>query len=323
LRETATAAETDIFTKKPVKKSYARLLWVDIRKDWDLYLALIPGIAFLLLFKYTPMYGIIIAFKDFNIFEGMAASPWVGWKHFEKLLSSASFLQVFQNTLIISVYKIVFLFPLPIVVAILLNELKNMAFKRSVQTVIYLPHFLSWVIVSGLFIDLLSTNGGIVNKMIIAIGGEPVRFFLDSNIFRSVLVASAGWKDTGWNTIIYLAALAGIDPGLYEAAKIDGANKWKQIVHITLPGLLPIILLMFILRLGYVLEAGTEQVLVMYNPSVYNVADIIGTYVYRIGLGDQDYSFSTAVGVFESVVAFILIITGNSLARKFFGRGIW
>jgi putative aldouronate transport system permease protein len=153
--------------------------------------------------------------------------------------------------------------------------------------------------------------------MIITKGGEPIRFFLDSNIFRSVLVALAGWKETGWNTIIYLAALAGIDPGLYEAAKIDGANKWKQIVRITLPGLLPIILIMFILRLGYVLEAGTEQVLVMYNPSVYNVADIIGTYVYRIGLGDQDYSFSTAVGVFESVVAFILIITGNSLARKF------
>ncbi|MBA2941403.1 sugar ABC transporter permease [Paenibacillus sp. CGMCC 1.16610] len=312
-----------MLTPNNAKKSYTRRLWIDIRKDWDLYLALIPGIAFLLIFKYTPMYGIIIAFKDFNIFEGMSASPWVGWKHFEKLLSSDSFLQVFQNTLAISIYKIVFLFPLPIVIAILLNELKNMVFKRSVQTVIYLPHFLSWVIVSGLFIDLLSTNGGVVNKIIVALGGEPVRFFLDSHIFRSVLVSSAGWKETGWNTIIYLAALASIDPGLYESAKIDGANRWKQILHITLPGLLPIILLMFILRLGYVLEAGTEQVLVMYNPSVYNVADVIGTYVYRVGLGEQDYSFSTAVGVFESVVAFILILSGNHLARKFFGRGIW
>ncbi|OPH57648.1 protein lplB [Paenibacillus ferrarius] len=323
MREPTITEKSVRSAKKTVKKSYTRQLWIDIRKDWDLYLALIPGIAFLLLFKYTPMYGIIIAFKDFNIFEGMSASPWVGWKHFEKLISSASFLQVFQNTLLISVYKIVFLFPLPIIIAILLNELKHIAFKRSVQTVIYLPHFLSWVIVSGLFIDLLSTNGGIVNKMIVALGGEPIRFFLDSHIFRSVLVASAGWKDLGWNTIIYLAALAGIDPGLYESAKMDGANRWKQIVHITLPGLLPIILLMFILRLGYVLEAGTEQVLVMYNPSVYNVADVIGTYVYRIGLGEQDYSFSTAVGVFESVVAFILIISGNSLSRKFFGRGIW
>lgn len=323
LSETNTTEETVLAASKNVKKRYMRQLGIDVRKDWDLYLALLPGIAFLLLFKYTPMYGIIIAFKDFNIFDGMAASPWVGMKHFDKLISSASFLQVFQNTLLISIYKILFLFPLPIVIAILLNELKNMAFKRSIQTVVYLPHFLSWVIVSGLFIDLLSTNGGIVNKMIVAMGGEPIRFFLDSQIFRSVLIGTAGWKETGWNTIIYLAALASIDPGLYEAAKIDGANKWKQIVHITLPGLIPIILLMFILRLGYVLEAGTEQILVMYNPSVYNVADVIGTYVYRIGLGEQDYSFSTAVGVFESVVAFILIITGNGLARKFFGRGIW
>ncbi|MBD0382980.1 ABC transporter permease [Paenibacillus sedimenti] len=322
MKET-TAEKTATFADKPIKKSYNRKLWTDIRKDWDLYLALIPGIAFLLLFKYTPMYGIIIAFKDFSIFDGMAASPWVGWKHFEKLLTSSGFLQVFQNTLMISIYKIVFLFPLPIIVAILLNELRHVAFKRSVQTVIYLPHFLSWVIVSGLFLDLLSTNGGIVNKMIVAMGGEPIRFFLDSDIFRSVLVTSAGWKEIGWNTIIYLAALSGIDPGLYEAAKIDGANKWKQIVHITLPGLIPTILLMFILRLGFVLEAGTEQILVMYNPSVYNVADVIGTYVYRIGLGEQDYSFSTAVGLFESVVAFILILTGNGLARKFFGRGIW
>jgi len=300
-----------------------RRLFADIRKDWDLYIALIPGIAFLLLFKYTPMYGIIIAFKDFNIFDGMAASPWVGWKNFDHLFSSDSFLHVFRNTLIISVYKIVFLFPLPIIIAILLNELRKMWFKRVVQTVIYLPHFLSWVIISGLFIDLLSTNGGIVNKMIVGLGGEPVRFFLDSDIFRTVLVSTAGWKETGWSTIVYLAALAGIDPGLYEAAKIDGASRWKQVIHITLPGMMPIILLMFILRLGYALEAGTEQILVMYNPSVYNVADVIGSYVYRVGLGEQNYSFSTAVGVFESVVAFVLIISGNALTRKLFGRSIW
>ncbi|GIO28920.1 MULTISPECIES: ABC transporter permease [Paenibacillus] len=296
---------------------------IDIRKDWDLYLALLPGIAFLILFKYTPMYGIVIAFKDFNIFDGLAASPWVGFHHFEKLFASDSFLQVFRNTLIISVYKIVFLFPLPIIIAILLNELRNMIFKRSIQTLIYLPHFLSWVIVSGLFIDLLSVNGGMVNQWITALGGQPIKFFLDSSVFRSVIVASAGWKETGWSTIVYLAALTSIDPQLYEAAKMDGAGKWKMTLHITLPGLIPIILLMFILRLGSVLEAGTEQVLVMYNPSVYNVADIIGTYVYRIGLGEQDYSFSTAVGLFESVIAFILIVTGNSLSRKYLQRGIW
>ncbi|MEF3304871.1 ABC transporter permease subunit [Paenibacillus sp. GYB003] len=305
------------------QKTYFQTLWSDIRKDWDLYLALIPGIAFILLFKYTPMYGIVIAFKDFNIFDGLAASPWVGWKHFEKLFANDSFIHVFQNTLIISLYKLIFLFPLPIIIAIMLNELKNMLFKRGIQTVIYLPHFLSWVIVSGLFIDILSTNGGIVNKIIVALGGEPIRFFLDSDIFRSVLVFSAGWKETGWSTIVYLAALTSIDPQLYEAARIDGASKWKQTLHVTLPGLIPIIMLMFILRLGHILEAGTEQILVMYNPSVYNVSDVIGTYVYRIGLGDQDYSFSTAVGLFDSVVGFILIMSGNYLSRKFLKQGIW
>lgn len=305
------------------RRGYWGQLGADIRKDWDLYVALIPGILFLLLFKYTPMYGIIIAFKDFNIFTGFADSPWVGMDNFKRLFTSPDFINVFKNTLIISLYKIVFLFPLPIIVAILMNELKNMIFKRTIQTIVYLPHFLSWVIVSGLFIDLLSTNGGLINRMIVALGGEPIAFFLDHTIFRSVLITSAGWKELGWSTIVYLAALSGIDPQLYEAARIDGANKFKQILYITLPGLTPIILLMFILRLGSILEAGTEQILVMYNPNVYNVADVIGTYVYRIGLGEQDYSFSTAVGLFDSVIGFILIITGNYLSRKYLQRGIW
>ncbi|MDF2669681.1 MAG: protein lplB [Paenibacillus sp.] len=305
------------------KRSPLSQLWADIRKDWDLYLALAPGILFLILFKYTPMYGILIAFKDFNIFDGMAASPWVGLDNFQRLFKSEAFMDVFQNTLMISFLKIVFLFPLPIIVAIMMNELKNMVFKRSIQTIIYLPHFLSWVIVSGLFIDLLSVNGGLVNKLIVALGGQPIPFMLDNSVFRSVLVTSAGWKEIGWSTIVYLAALTSIDPQLYEAAKIDGAGKWKQTLFITLPGMVPVILLMFILRLGSVLEAGTEQILVMYNPGVYKVADVIGTFVYRIGLGEQNYSFSTAVGLFESVIAFFLIVSGNAMSRKFLHRGIW
>jgi putative aldouronate transport system permease protein len=305
------------------RESYGKRLRLDIRKDWDLYLLLLPGLIFVLIFKYTPMYGILIAFKDFNIFDGMAASPWVGLKHFEKLFHSRDFLQVFSNTLIISLLKLVFLFPLPIIVALLMNELKNAVFKRSIQTVIYLPHFLSWVIVSGLFIDLLSTNGGMVNRMIIGLGFDKVSFFMDNSIFRSVLIASAGWKETGWSTIVYLAALTTIDPSLYEAARMDGAGRFKQMLHITLPGMAPIILLMLILRLGSILDAGTEQILVMYNPTVYKVSDVIGTYVFRIGLGQQDYSFSTAVGLFESVVAFILILSGNYLSRKYLRRGIW
>ncbi|RAV20999.1 ABC transporter permease [Paenibacillus contaminans] len=314
---------TQLDRPEPTKKKAYRRLWADIRKDWDLYLALVPGILFLLLFKYTPMYGLVIAFKDFNIFEGVAASPWVGLDNFKRLFTSPDFLHVFKNTVIISAYKVLFLFPLPIVVAILMNELRKMIFKRTVQTIIYLPHFLSWVIISGLFIDLLSTNGGFINKIIIAMGGKPIAFFLDNEVFRSLLVATAGWKETGWSTIVYLAALAGIDPQLYEAAKIDGAGKWKQTLHITLPGMIPVILLMLILRLGTILEAGTEQILVMYNPSVYSVSDVIGTYVYRTGLGEQNYSFSTAVGLFDSIIAFFLIVTGNALSSKFLKRGIW
>ncbi|WP_314584992.1 ABC transporter permease subunit [Paenibacillus terrigena] len=305
------------------RRGYFPSLWSDIWKEWDLYLLLVPGVLFILLFKYTPMYGITIAFKDFNIFTGFADSPWVGWKHFEKLFTSPDFARVFQNTVIISLLKIIILFPLPIIVALMLNEMKNMMIKRSVQTVIYLPHFLSWVIVSGLFIDLLSTNGGLVNKLLVSVNLEPVAFFLDNSVFRSVLVTSAGWKETGWSTIVYLAAFSMVDPTLYEAAKIDGAGRWKQLWHITLPGIAPIIILMFILRLGNILEAGTEQILVMYNPVVYNVSDVIGTYVYRQGLGNQDYSFTTAVGLFEAVISLTLVIVGNALSKKYLQRGIW
>lgn len=298
-------------------------VWKSVRADWDLYLLLLPGICFLLLFKYALMYGIAIAFKDFRIFDGIAASPWVGFKHFERLIESGEFAAVLRNTLAISLLKIAILFPVPIVVAILLNEMKQMLFKRSIQTVIYLPHFLSWIIVSGLFIDLLSVNGGIVNKWLEQMGFEPVAFFLDNRYFRSVLIATAGWKETGWSTIVYLAAFSAIDPGLYEAARIDGASRFRQIWHVTLPGIAPIIVLMFILRLGSLFEAGTEQILAMYNPTVYKVSDVIGTYVYRVGLGRQEYSFTTAVGLFESVIGFILVLSGNVLSRKYLRRGIW
>ncbi|MFD0869429.1 Maltose transport system permease protein malF [Chlamydia abortus] len=297
--------------------------WASIRKEWGLYLMLIPGLVFLLIFKYTPMYGLVIAFQDFSIFRGISGSEWVGLKHFEKLMVNDQFLSVFRNTVIISVYKLIFLFPAPIIIAILLNEIRKMMFKKVVQSIIYLPHFISWVIVSGLFINLLSLNGGIVNTLIEKLGGEPIGFFMDQNVFRPLLVVTEGWKEVGWGTIVYLAAISSIDPQLYEAAKMDGANKFQQMWHVTLPGMASTIVLMLILRLGSMLEAGTEQILVMYNPVVYNVADVIGTYVYRVGLGASDYSFSTAVGLFESVVAFTLVVTGNFICRKYLGRSIW
>lgn len=300
-----------------------RGVWRTIRRNFGYYLLLVPGLAFLLLFKYVPMYGIVIAFQNFNIFDGISGSPWVGLEQFQKLVRSEEFGQVFANTLLISVYKIVLLFPIPIVIALLLNEIRFTSLKRTVQTIIYMPHFLSWVIISGLFMTLLSPSGGIVNAVTGWLGLEPVAFFMDNRFFRSIVVFTAGWKEVGWNAIVFIAALAGIDQEQYEAASIDGAGRLRQMWNISLPGILPTIILMFILRIGMVLDAGTEQILTMYNPVVYDTGDVIGTYVYRIGLGKMDYSFSTAVGLFNSVVGFILVITGNWLSRKSLGRSIW
>lgn len=300
-------------------KQYGRLILVNL----EMYVLLVPGLLFLFLFKYTPMYGILIAFQDFNIFDGISGSKWVGLAQIHKLMNSEEFHQVFTNTLLISLYKIVILFPFPIVVALLLNEVKRMFFKRAIQTIIYLPHFLSWVIISGLFINILSPSGGLVNEIIQWFGGKPISFFLDNNYFRSVVVFTAGWKEVGWNAIIFIAAVAGIEQEQYEAAAIDGAGRIKQMFHITLPGILPTIILMFILRLGYLLEAGTEQILTLYNPVVYQTGDVMGTFVYRVGLGKMDYSFSAAVGLFNSIVGFLLIILGNSLSKKLLKRSIW
>lgn len=297
--------------------------WKLIRSNLDMYLLLIPGLMFLLLFKYTPMYGIVIAFQDFNIFGGISGSEWVGMAQFERLLQSDEFMQVLVNTLLISLYKITILFPIPIVIALMLNEVRRMFFKRTIQTIIYLPHFLSWVIISGLFLNILSPSGGIVNEIIRSFGGEPISFFTDNSLFRSLVVFTAGWKEIGWNAIVFIAAIAGIEQEQYEAAAIDGAGRIRQMWSISLPGMLPTIVLMFILRIGSLLEAGTEQILTMYNPLVYETGDVIGTYVYRMGLGQQDYSFSTAVGLFNSAVGFLLIVIGNMLSRKFLNRSIW
>lgn len=294
-----------------------------VRNNLDMYLLLVPGLVFLLLFKYTPMYGVLIAFQDFNIFAGIRGSDWVGMEQFIKLFHSDEFLHVLVNTLLISLYKIVILFPIPVAVALILNEVRRMFFKRTVQTIIYLPHFLSWVIISGLFVNILSPTGGLLNELIRALGGHPISFLTDNHFFRSVVVFTAGWKETGWNAIVFIAAIAGIEQEQYEAAAIDGAGRIKQMFSITLPGIMPTIVLMFILRIGSLLEAGTEQILTMYNPLVYQSGDVIGTFVYRIGLGQQDYSFSTAVGLFNSAVGFLLIITGNMLSKKFLQRSIW
>jgi len=307
---------------KPVRARRWRRLSI-VRRNYDLYLLMIPGLAFLLLFKYAPIYGLVIAFQDFNIFKGVGGSEWVGLQQFHRLFTSHDFGTVMRNTLLISLYKIVLLFPLPILIAVLLNEVARMWFKRAVQTIIYLPHFLSWVVVAGLFVNILSPSTGIVNHIIQFFGGHPVSFLMDNHFFRSVVVATAGWKEAGWNAIVFIAAIAGLDPELYEAARLDGANRIQQMFAITLPGIASTIMLMLILRIGGVLEAGTEQILLLYNPTVYASGDVLGTYIYRVGLGSMEYSYSTAVGLFESAVGFALVLSGNYVSRRITGKSIW
>ncbi len=284
---------------------------------------LIPGLIFLILFKYVPMYGLVIAFQEFNIFDGVRGSTWVGFDNFIKLTSSEDFMRVFSNTVIISFAKIIFLFPVPIALAIMLNEVRIGFLNKGIQTLVFLPHFLSWVIIAGLFTNILAESSGLVNSIIQFFGGTPVSFLQDNDWFRTVLVFTSGWKESGWNSIVFLAAISGIDQDIYDAAKIDGAGRFTRIFRITIPSIMSVIILMFILRIGYVLEAGTEQILMLYNPIVYPTGDVIGTFVYREGLGKMDYSFATAVGMFQSFVGFILVVGGNALSRKFLQRGIW
>lgn len=293
-----------------------------LRRHADLYLLLLPALAALIVFKYVPMAGIQIAFRRYNIFAGIAGSPWVGLDNFRRLFTSAEFLNVLSNTLMISVYKILILFPMGILIALLLNEMRHLAYKRAVQTVIYIPHFLSWVVVAGLFTTILSASG-MVNRALEALGLARVHFMVSSRWFRTILVFSAGWKECGWNAIVFIAAIASIDQEMYEAATIDGAGRLRQIRSITLPCIMPTVVLMFILRIGILLTAGTQQVLVMYNPVVYDVADVLGTYIYRMGIGKMEYSFSTAVGLFESVVGFGLVLLSNAMSRRFVGSSIW
>lgn len=299
-----------------------------LRQHWVLYLMLVPGLFFLFIYKLLPLWGLQIAFKNYKIFaaetpwKAITESAWVGMKHFNKLFASSQFKVVLRNTLEINILKILWLFPIPILCAILLNEIRHAFYQKLCQTLIYVPYFFSWVLIFGIFYSLLGSYG-VVNTMITSLGGSRINFFGDQGIFRSVLIFTEGWKEVGYNTVIYLAAITGIDITLYEAAKVDGANKFSQIWHITLPGLLPTIVLMLIMKVGYILTTGFEQVLVFYSPPVYDVADIIETYVYRIGLGQANFSLATALGLFNAVIAFVLIVGANTISKKALGRSIW
>lgn len=298
------------------------------RANWILYVMSIPGLLYVIIYKFVPYIGLSLAFKDFNMFAGsnlfdsLIKSPWVGFKYFRQLFEGSTFWTLLGNTLSISLYKLIFLFPLPIIIALLINEIRNTSFKKTVQTIIYLPHFLSWVVISGVFFTLLSSTG-VVNSMLSSLGLGNINFLTNPDTFRSLLVFTEGWKETGWSCVVYISALTAIDPCLYEAAEIDGANRLQRMCHVSLPGMIPIIMMMLMMRIGNILQAGTDQILVMYNPAVYSTGDVLQTYIYRVGLGQMDFSTATALGLFESVVGFILIVAANSFSRHFFNRSLW
>lgn len=298
--------------------------WAAFKREGygELYLILLPAFLLMVIFKYIPMAGILIAFQDFNIFDGYFKSSFVGLEHFRELFGSEEFYRILRNTLIINFYKLLFWIPLPAILAILLNEVRIALFKKFVQTTIFLPHFLSWVIVGGIFVNLLSSDGSI-NDFLARLTIAPISFMLDPDYFRHIIVASSMWKELGWGTIVYLGALSAINPELYEAAMIDGASKLKQLIHVTIPSLASTIVLMALLSLGNILTNSFEQILVMYNAAVYDVADVIETYVFRIGIGQMQYSYTTAVGLFSGLVGFILVMSANAAARKYLDRGIW
>lgn len=294
----------------------------DFRKNKQKYLIILPVMIYFILFEYKPMYGVIIAFKRYTPILGIADSPWVGFNNFVRFFKDIYFFRVVKNTLTISFLSLVFSFPMPIFLAILLNEVKNIRFKKTVQTITYMPHFIAMVIVCGMITSFCRTDG-MINDVIAFFGGTRTSLLLKKQYFYPIYVISDIWKNIGWNSIIFLAALSGIDQEQYEAAKVDGAGRIRQIVYITLPGLLPTVSILLILRMGRVLSVGYEKVLLLYQPVTYEVADVISTYTYRKGLIDADFSYSTAIGMFNSIVNIIILTIANKISKKAGQSGLY
>lgn len=304
------------------KSSHAILIKKDIKRNYMIYLMLLPVLIYFLAFHYGPMYGAQIAFRDYEHTKGIWGSDWVGLKHFMSFFSSYYFMRLLKNTLWLSILDIAFGFPAPIILALMLNEMRNAKFKRLTQTISYLPHFISTVVICGMIIDFTSTEG-LINQLIENLGGESIPFLSMAQYFRTIYISTNVWQSVGWNSIIYLAAISNIDQQLYESATIDGAGRLRQILNITIPGILPIVTIMLILRLGSIMSMGNEKILLLYSPSTYSTADVISTFVYRKGLLEGNYSYSTAVGLFNSVINFLMLISVNKISRKISENSLW
>lgn len=299
-----------------------RELLREVIRHRELYILFIPVALFYIIFSYVPMFGVTLAFKEYHIKLGIFGSKWIGFDHFVSLFQTVKFLEVFKNTILISFLRIVFGFPVPIIIALMFNEVRKERFKNVLQTLMYLPHFISWVIMAKLMQDILSLDG-IINQIVVAFGGEAKSFMLDPDSFYWILLLSEILKETGWGTIIYTAALAGVPAELYEAAEVDGCSRFKKIVFITIPCIGMTIMINFLLALGNIMNAGFDPIFNLYNPAVYSTADIIDTYVYRIGLGVGEFEQATAVGLFKSLINFVLLIGSNTIVKKIAGVGLY
>lgn len=303
-----------------------RSFWGSVKNEWKknymYYLMFLPVLVYFVIFAYGPMYGALMAFQDYTPSLGFLGSPWVGLKHFQRFFQDYYFKRILWNTFYISITSLIFTFPAPIVLALLLNELRNKRFKSVMQTASYLPHFISLVVVCGM-IKKFTLDTGVINDIVAFFGGTRKSFLNDPNCFVPVYVISDIWQEVGWNSIIYMAALAGIDQELYEAAMIDGAGRWKQTVHVTLPCIMPTIIILLILRMGMLLSVGYEKIILLYNPVTRKTADVISTYVYRVGLEDKSWSFSAAVGLFNSAINLVFLLVTNSFSKKFSDTALW
>jgi len=308
---------------KKSKESYFYNIIKEIKRDKFLLLLVLPGFLYFIIFRYIPMGGILIAFKKYSVYKGILKSPWNHFHYFKDFFTDFNSWRLFRNTLLLGVYGLAWSFPTPIIFALLLNEIKNLKFKKAVQTISYLPHFISTVIIVGMVLNFLSPETGIINRLIMLFGGEPIYFMIKSEWFRTIYISTGIWKGLGWSAIIYLAAISNINEELYDAAKIDGAKRFRQALHVTLPGIAPTISVLFILNIGGILGADFERVLLLQNPSIYETSDIISTFVYRRGIAGADFGYATAVGLAQSIVGVILLVSANYVSKKFSENSLW
>ena len=294
-----------------------------VKREWQLYAMLLPTIIWLLVFLYKPMYGLQIAFKDYSVFRGVAGSPWVGFEHFATLFNNDQFLRALKNTIIMSLYGLLFGFPVPILLALMFNEVLNQTFKKSAQTIVYLPHFISSVIIAGIVITSFSPSAGIVNTVLGWFGVDSIYFLTKPEWFRPIFIGTGIWQEAGFQSIVYLAAIAGVSPTLYESAVVDGASRWQMMWKITIPSIMTTIIIMLIIRIGNILEISFEMIILLYQPATYETADVVNTFIYRQGLQGGQYDFAAAAGLFNAIVAFVLVMTANTISKRYSRTSLW